>query len=262
MNKGKVYLIGVGPGDPELLTLKAVRILAKVDIVLIDSLVEHSIRHFLRPQAQVIEVGKRGGQPSTDQAEINQMLVEYARQGLLVARVKGGDPFIFGRGGEELAVLNDAEIETEVLGGLTAGIALPGNLQVPLTHRDLAKGVSFISGCNKTFDNDYQWHELISLNHTLVIYMGLNKVQDIADPLIASGMARGTPAMAVQDGSLATEKAVFAPLLHLARAIKQEQLQSPTLIVIGEVVALSPHWDEENIAQALYGANILVEAAR
>ena len=232
---GKVFLIGAGPGDPELLTLKAVRALAAADVVLVDDLVHRDILRHASAGARVIEVGKRGGCKSTPQAFIVRKMIQLARQGRTVARLKGGDPFVFGRGGEEVAALDDAGIPVEVIGGITAGIAAPAVLGIPVTHRDVARGVTFLTGHSRD-GSDPDWGALRATGTTLVIYMGMARVTDLIAGMLKAGFPPDTPACAIQNATLATQREVITTLSRLPAAAAEARLGSPAILVIGEVV--------------------------
>jgi len=232
---GKVYLVGAGPGDPELLTLKAVRALAGADVVLVDDLVHRDTLRHARAGARVIEVGKRGGCRSTPQAFIEKLMVRLARRGAVVARLKGGDPFMFGRGGEELAVLQAAGIETEVVPGITAGLGAPAALGIPVTHRDVARGVTFLTGHARD-GSDPEWRALRAAGTTLVIYMGMARLQTLIASMLAGGFSAGTPACAIENGTLPTQREVLTTLAALPQAVAAAGLGSPAILVIGEVV--------------------------
>jgi uroporphyrin-III C-methyltransferase len=225
---GKVFLIGAGPGDPQLLTLKAARALWLADVVLIDDLVHRACLRHTRPGTRVIEVGKRGGWPSTSQLFIEKLLLLESRQGRTVARLKGGDPFVFGRGGEEKESLEAAGVEVEVIPGVTSGIAAPAALGIPVTHRGAAHGVTFVTGHGAEVD----WAALARSKTTLVIYMGLRNLETICAALIAGGMSPATPACVIENGTLEAQKALVAPLGRLS----SRGLRGPAVIVIGEVV--------------------------
>ena len=245
MSSGKVFLIGAGPGDPELLTLKAARALVHADVVLIDDLVDRRVLEFA-PQARVIAVGKRGGCRSTPQAFIDRLMVRLARRGKIVARVKGGDPFVFGRGGEEVLTLARAGIACEVIPGVTAGIGVPAALGIPVTHRGLARGVTFVTG--HTHDGaGPDWSILARAQTTLVIYMGMKRLPEITAALRAAGMADETPAAAVQDGTTQRQRHVIATLATLADAVREADLGSPALIVIGRVVGLAQQVEQAGL---------------
>ena len=230
MAMGKVFLIGAGPGDPQLMTLKAARALGLADVVLVDALVNWGCLAHARPDARIVEVGKRAG-GGTSQTFIEKLCIQHAKAGQIVARLKGGDPFVFGRGGEELRALLDAGIEAEVIPGITAGIGVPAALGIPLTHRDLAHGVSFITGHGA----DVDWQALVRSKTTLVIYMGLRNLETIVSGLGAAGMDLRTPACVIENGTLGTQRQVVARLGSLSSA----GFRGPALIVVGAVVGLA-----------------------
>ena len=232
---GKVFLIGAGPGDPELMTLKAARALGAADVVLVDELVNRGCLAHARSDARVVEVGKRGGCRSTAQEFIHKLLVQYARQGMIVARLKGGDPFVFGRGGEEMQALRDAGIEVEVVPGITAGIGVPATLGIPVTHRELARGVTFVTAHTKD-GAEPNWPALARSGMTLVIYMGMARLENVVEALSEAGMAPSMPACVIENGTLGTQREVVSTLACLAGAVKQARLASPAIIVVGEVV--------------------------
>lgn len=235
---GKVYLIGAGPGDPELITLKAVRILQSADVVLIDDLVNPQLLAHVRADARIIPVGKRGGCQSTPQAFIQRQMIQEAQAGMTVARLKGGDPFMFGRGGEEIEALRAAGIGVEVISGITSGIAAPATLGVPVTHRDWAPGVTFITGHSRE-GNEVNWEALAATRTTLVIYMGVKNLSDIVTRLIAGGLTADTTALAVQSGTLAQQRQVKATLTTLHAAMLASAIGSPAIVVIGAVADLA-----------------------
>jgi uroporphyrin-III C-methyltransferase len=227
----RVTLIGAGPGDPELLTLKAARALAAADVVLIDALVSRGCLSHVHHGARIIEVGKRGGCRSTPQAFIEKLLVLHARQGKNVVRLKGGDPFVFGRGGEEAEALRAQGIEVEVIPGITAGTAVPAALGIPVTHRDFARGVTFITGHTRD-GADPDWAALARSRTTLVIYMGLGNLDRILSSLKSAGMALATPACIIENGTLPGQRQLVATLGTLSAS----GFQAPALVVIGDVV--------------------------
>lgn len=235
---GKVYLIGAGPGDIELLTLKAVRRLALAEVVLLDDLANPEVLQFAAPDAEVVHVGKRGGCPSTAQTDIERRMLDEARAGRCVARVKGGDPFVFGRGGEEMQTLLAAGIEVEVVNGITAGIAVPATLGIPLTHRDHVHGVTFVSGHTHQGDEP-DWRLLAQSGMTLVIYMGMGRLAHIAGQLLRHGLAADTPAAAIQHGTRPDQRQVLSTLECLAADVAGARLGSPALLVIGRTVGLA-----------------------
>jgi uroporphyrin-III C-methyltransferase len=224
----RVFLIGAGPGDPELLTVKAVRALGLADVVLVDDLVHRGCLAHAKPGARIVAVGKRGGTLSTSQVFIEKTLIASARQGLTVARLKGGDPFVFGRGGEELQALRAHGIEVEVIPGVTAGTAVPAALGIPVTHRDYAHGVTFVTGHGAEID----WQALVRSKTTLVIYMGLRNLERISSSLIAAGMDPATPACLIENGTLYTQRQRVRTLSQLSGS----GFKGPALIVIGDVV--------------------------
>ena len=240
---GKVFLIGAGPGDPGLMTLKAARALREADVVLIDDLVSRGCLAHARSDVKVIEVGKRGGCKSTPQEFIERLMVQYATQGKQVARLKGGDPFVFGRGGEELEALRAAGLEVEVIPGITAGIAAPAALGIPVTHRAIARGVTFVSG-HTSNGREPNWQALVRSGTTLVIYMGLARLAEIIVELRAAGMPSSTPACVIENGTMKTQRQLVGTLRSLCEDVAAAKLASPAIIVIGDVVRLA-HVAEE-----------------
>ncbi len=226
-----VTLIGAGPGDPELLTLKAARALGAADVVLVDDLVNRGCLAHVRADARIIEVGKRGGCKSTPQAFIEKLLVLYVKEKKNVVRLKGGDPFVFGRGGEEVEALRAQGIEVEVIPGITAGTAVPASIGIPVTHRDLARGVTFVTGHTRD-GTQPDWQALARSRTTLVIYMGLSGLEKILQCLKAAGMDPATPACIIEKGTLRNQRQRIATLGTLTAA----GFASPALIVVGEVV--------------------------
>src|SRR5689334_6253910 len=228
---GKVFLIGAGPGDPELITLKAVRALNCADVVLVDDLVNRDVLRHASPGARVVEVGKRGGcringRASTPQAFIERKLIQLARQGCTVARLKGGDPFVFGRGGEEAEALAAADIPFEVVSGVTSGIAAPAALGIPVTHRNVARGVTFVTGHTRDGTGP-DWAALRAAGTTLVVYMGLKRAGAIVAAMLEAGFPTDTPACAIQNGTLEAQAQVVATLAALPGAIAAARLGSP-----------------------------------
>ncbi|WP_413113994.1 uroporphyrinogen-III C-methyltransferase [Thaumasiovibrio sp. DFM-14] len=235
--KGSVALIGAGPGDPGLLTIRAVQLMQEAQIVLYDYLVSDQILALFPLRATMICVGKRAGYHSVPQEETNRLLVKYAQQGKRVVRIKGGDSFIFGRGGEELEVLSDKGIEFQVVPGITAAAGATAYAGIPLTHRDHAQSAMFITGHLKAERDDLEWATLARGNQTLVIYMGLIKSSYIQSQLIAYGRNPDTPVAIIENGTLAQQKVLIGELAELASLA--ENAQSPALIVVGEVVRLA-----------------------
>ncbi len=234
---GKVWLIGAGPGDPELLTLKAVRALREASVWLIDDLVGSEIRDLAAAGTRIVSVGKRGGCRSTPQDFILRLMARYARQGRTVARVKGGDAFIFGRGGEEIAWLQERGIAVQTVAGITAGLAVGPALGLPLTHRGVSRGVALVTA--HTMDGSQpDWQALAASGLTVICYMGMNNARQLANELLAAGFAAGLPVAVVQRVSCPDQRHAITTLQYLARDIEQAHLASPAVIVLGEVAAL------------------------
>jgi uroporphyrin-III C-methyltransferase len=231
---GKVWLVGAGPGDPELLTLKAVRVLGMADVVLVDDLVNRAILVHVREGARVIKVGKRGGCKSTPQAFIERLMIAEARAGNTVVRLKGGDPFIFGRGGEEAEALQAAGIRCEIVNGITSGLAAASSAAVPLTHRELTQGVAFITA-HAAGENEPDWAALVKTRMTLVVYMGVSRVAALEKALIEAGLAGSTPVLVVENASLPRERQLRTRMDRLAQDVGAREIESPAIMVIGEV---------------------------
>ncbi|HYD95391.1 MAG TPA: uroporphyrinogen-III C-methyltransferase [Noviherbaspirillum sp.] len=241
--QGKVVLVGAGPGDPELLTLKAVKALAAADVILVDDLVNPEILDHARAGARIVRVGKRGGCESTPQEFIERLLVAEARAGHAVVRLKGGDPFIFGRGGEEREYLQAAGIPVEVVNGISSGLAAPSSIGVPLTHRNRTRGVVFVTGHGASADAEPDWKTLAALDMTLVIYMAVARCAAIQQALLAGGKAASTPVAVIQSATTRAQAQLITTLGELAGALAASGLGSPSIIVVGEVVrgALQQH---------------------
>lgn len=250
MGNGRVFLVGAGPGDPELLTLKAARVIGEAEVVVYDRLVPSEILKLVPAGAARIDVGKRAGHHPVPQHEINRILVRAARGGRRVVRLKGGDPFIFGRGCEEADALHRAGIAFEVVPGITAAQGCAASARVPLTHRGLATGVRYVTGhCKADEPLDLDWASLADPNTTLVVYMGMANVEEIVSRLIEHGLPGDTPAIAISQGTTAREQRVSAPLLELPAAARQASLPSPVLFIVGRVAALGREWkDQDHVA--------------
>lgn len=237
---GTVYLVGAGPGDPGLLTLKGKGCLERSDVVVYDALVDKHVLEYAAPGAQMIYAGKREGHHSRSQEEINALLVQFARVGLTVTRLKGGDPFVFGRGGEEALALAEAGIPFEVVPGVTAGVAVPAYAGIPVTHRNTAAVVTFVTGHERT-DRDVsaiRWDNLGPGHGTLVFFMGLRNLPEIAAHLVRHGRPADTPAAVIEWGTTEFQRVVTGTLADIAPRVQEAGLAPPALIVVGEVVAL------------------------
>lgn len=236
-----VVLVGAGPGDPELLTVKAVKALQQASVILVDDLVSQQVLDaYAHPEARIVRVGKRGGCRSTPQAFIERLMIRCARRGERVLRLKGGDPFIFGRGGEEVEHLQGAGLRVEVINGITAGLAAVSSLNTPLTHRDHAQGVVLITGHAREQGQPLDWAQLGRSAHalrlTLVIYMGMKGLADIATAL-QQGLPPATAALVVQDAANPRQRQVSGPLCEIAALASHAGLGSPAVVVIGDVLA-------------------------
>ena len=245
---GAVWLVGAGPGDPELLTIKALKALQAADVVVHDGLVSDEILALAPGGARRISVAKRKSRHSYAQDEINRMLVAFAQDGLNVVRLKGGDPFIFGRGGEELEACREAGVECHVVPGVTAALAASANAGAPLTHRGSAQAVTFVTGHAATgAEPDLDWESLAKANQTVVIYMGVSTAAGIAGRLIGAGRAGATPALIVENASRADERRIVTTLAGLPQAAAD--VAGPALLIVGEAMALARAQDAEIVSQ-------------
>lgn len=233
----KVWLVGAGPGDPELLTLKAVKALAQADVVMIDDLVNPAVLEHC-PTARVISVGKRGGCRSTPQEFIHRLMLRYARQGKCVVRLKGGDPCIFGRGSEEADWLGAHGIDVELVNGITAGLAGATQCGIPLTLRGVARGVTLVTAHTQD-DSQLNWQALAQSGTTLVVYMGVAKLDEVQNCLLAGGMRADMPVAMIENASLPQQREYRSTLHDMQRAAAEFHLKSPAVLVIGEVAAQS-----------------------
>lgn len=236
--RGEVYLVGAGPGDPDLITFKALRLMQKADVVIYDRLVSEPILDMVRRDAEKIYAGKASSNHAIPQENINQMLVRLAREGKRVLRLKGGDPFIFGRGGEELAELVDENIEFQVVPGITAASGCASYAGIPLTHRDYSQACIFVTGHRRSGAEDLNWEMLSHANQTVVFYMGLENVERICSSMKAHGRAADTPAALVEKGTTAAQRVFIGDLDSLPGIIADNEVHAPTLVLVGEVVNL------------------------
>lgn len=256
-SSGRVQLVGAGPGDPELITLKALRALREADVVLHDDLVGEAILDHVRRDARVIAVGKRGGCRSTPQAFIEQLMIREARAGHRVVRLKGGDPFVFGRGGEEVAALHAAGIDVEVIPGITAGLAAPAAVGIPVTHRDCAHGVALVTGhAAEGSDAEPDWDALARSGLTLVIYMGMTRAAALRDRLLAAGLSPDRPVAVIAHATRATQQHVASTLGSFVEAAAAAGLASPAIIVVGDVAALAAGAADYGLARRFGGADV------
>lgn len=239
LSGGTVYLVGAGPGDPELLTLRAHRLLRRCDALVHDALVPTALLELVPAGCERHFVGKRRGHHSVPQPSTNAVLVELARRHHTIVRLKGGDPFLFGRGGEEAAHLAAHGVAVEVVPGVTAGIAAPAYAGIPVTHRNAGSSVTFVTG-HEEIDKQrpgVDWRGLARSSDGLVIYMGLHNLGRIAEELLAGGLAADTPAAIIQQGTVQGQRLLLSPLAQLAERAEAEGFASPSIVVVGEVVA-------------------------
>ncbi|MEE9343204.1 MAG: siroheme synthase CysG [Gammaproteobacteria bacterium] len=243
---GEVYLIGAGPGDPELLTFKAMRLLQMSDVIVYDRLVAPEILDYAPRDSELIYVGKQRSDHTLTQENINQLLVRLAQEGKRVARLKGGDPFIFGRGGEEISTLMESGITFQVVPGITAASGCASYSGIPLTHRDYAQSVVFVTGHLKDHSIDLNWNALAHRGQTIVFYMGLHGVRVLSRELISHGLSATTPVGLIQQGTTQNHRVLITDLENLEQTVKEKEVQPPTIIIVGEVVALHEklHWFE------------------
>ncbi|WP_307839128.1 siroheme synthase CysG [Deefgea sp. CFH1-16] len=235
---GAVYLVGSGPGNPDLLTFRALRLMQQADVVLYDNLVSSEIMEMVRRDAERIYVGKKSNNHALPQEEINQLLVRLALEGKKVLRLKGGDPFIFGRGGEEIEELAQHGIAFEVVPGITSAAGASCYAGIPLTHRDYAQSVTFVTGHRKAGEVDLDWPRLVNPSETVVVYMGVAQAGYIAEQLINHGRDKDTLVAIIERATTAQQRVVTTTLTELAKRIEQEAIKPPALLIIGDVVQL------------------------
>lgn len=251
MGPGNVFLVGTGPGDPDLLTLKALKVIKKADLVLYDRLVSNDVLDLVGPGARLLYVGKTAGYHSRTQEEIHELLLSFAEVGANVVRLKGGDPLVFGRGGEEMDFLQQQGIQVKVIPGITAASGIAAELGVPLTHRGVANSVRFLTGHSRKGGADplFVAENAADPDSTLVVYMGLSTLPALVSKLIQHGLPPDTPAAAVERGTTPQQRIALSEMKDLANKITSEQFVSPTLIFIGKVVALSPLWPQSCVEE-------------
>ncbi|TVU35815.1 hypothetical protein EJB05_17721, partial [Eragrostis curvula] len=259
---GRVALVGTGPGDPDLLTLKALKAIQSADLVLYDRLVSNDVMDLVGDGARLLYVGKTAGYHSRTQEEIHELLLSFAEAGANVVRLKGGDPLVFGRGGEEMDFLQQQGIRVEVIPGITSASGIAAELGIPLTHRGVATSVRFLTGHSRNGGTDplYVAGNAADPDTTLVVYMGLSTLPSLAPKLMKHGLPPDTPAVAIERGTTPQQRTVFSVLKDLVDEVKSANLVSPTLIIIGKVVALSPFWVESSEQDALIENSFATEA--
>jgi len=244
---GQVFLVGAGPGDPELMTVKALRLIREADVVVYDRLVSAEIMDLVPAGAARIYVGKQPHHHPLPQDEINALLVRLALGGRTVVRLKGGDPFIFGRGSEEAFALNEAGIRVEIVPGITSAQGCAAAAGIPLTHRGIANSVRYITGhCRENMALDLPWSGLADPETTLVVYMGMAHIGQIVEQLAAHGLPGATPVMAINNGTTTRERRLLTTLVDLPRAVAQAPFEGPVLFIIGKVASLGAHVTQES----------------
>lgn len=240
MNKnkstGKVYLVGAGPGDPGLLTLKAYHILKNCDVIIYDALMNSEILEIVPSETEKIFIGKSRHQNRISQREVEQLMVQKAKDGKCVVRLKGGDPFVFGRGGEEVEALTEAGIEWDVIPGVPSGIAAPAYAGIPLTHRDCCDSVTFMTGHEGTGKSKIEWNKLKQYKNTLVIFMGIGNLEEIVNQLLQSNYQNNTPIAIIESGTTQKQKIRTSTLKEIIENTKVDPVETPALIVIGDTV--------------------------
>lgn len=246
---GRVILVGAGPGDPALLTLKAVNALRQADVVIHDGLIDDRVFDHVRPSAQRVNVSKKRDRHTIPQDGINALIVAHAKTGAIVVRLKGGDPFIFGRGGEEVEAVRAAGLDVEVIPGVSSALGAAAESMLPLTHREWASAVSFVAGTCKGL-SEQNWSGLAGHGRTLVVYMGVTTARAIADKLIAEGVSPGIAVAVLERGTLSGSRAMRTMLADLGDLVEREHVISPAILIIGDVVALSDAVDKlETLAE-------------
>lgn len=240
LEKGKVSIVGAGPGDPELITLKAIKVIKNAEVVLYDYLVNKELLNYCKPNCEIIYVGKQNRQHTYSQEEINKMLVDLGTAGKKIVRLKGGDPFVFGRGAEEILSLKEHDIEFEVIPGITAGVAVPGAVGIPVTLRNVASSVAFFTGhqCDNHKTEIY-WDKITTGIDTLVFYMGVSQAPRIVQNLIANGKSPETPVAMIRWGTLPEQEIIKGTLGNIIAKMDEQDFKPPAIFIVGEVVAYS-----------------------
>src|SRR5215203_5432441 len=259
-----IYLVGSGPGDPGLFAVKGVRCMEEADAVVYDRLAPDALLGYARPEAEKIYVGKKPGNPTMSQEEINALLVDLGRAGKTVVRLKGGDPYIFGRGGEEALALKKAGLPFEVVPGVTSGVAVPAYAGIPVTHRNVSTSVAFVTGHEDPAKDrtDVDWEKLANGADTLVLYMGVGRLGEISKGLIAAGRSQETPVACVRWGTVPEQRTVTGTLEDIAERVAEAGLKSPAIIVVGDVVALRESGLDWYERRPLFGRRVVVTRAR
>ena len=243
MKVGKVYLVGAGPGDPGLLTVKGLDCLRRADVVIYDRLIDESILHEARPEAEKIYVGKASSHHTLEQETINHLLIQKAREGKVVVRLKGGDPFVLGRGGEEAEALAENHIPFEVVPGVSSAVAVPAYAGIPVTHREVASSFTVVTG-HKASDRgepNIAWDKLATGTDTLVILMGIGNLAYVVDQLIKNNKPPSTPAAVITHGTTGRQRCVTGTLQDIVAKVKSEDLKPPSVVIVGDVVHLRKH---------------------
>lgn len=254
---GKVWLVGAGPGDPELITVKGLRAIQEADVILYDRLINEELLKYAKPEAELIFCGKLPNYHHLQQETINYFLMQHAKEGAKVTRLKGGDPFVFGRGGEEAEFLAEHEVEFEVIPGITSGIAAPAYAGIPVTHRDYSASFAIVTGHRRKEENEeLKWAALANGIDTLAIYMGVKNLPYIRDRLITNGKSPETPAALIHWGTRSEQKTVTGTLATIEEAAQKEKIKNPSIIIIGEVVNLREkiqwvkEWEKDEVMAA------------
>ena len=257
---GKVYIVGAGPGDPDLITVKGLKCIEKADVILYDRLVNKELLSHAKPGADLIYCGKLPNYHTMKQETINTFLIKYAKKGKVVTRLKGGDPFVFGRGGEEAEALAKQGVPFEIIPGISAGIAAPAYAGIPVTHRDASASFAIVTGHRKEgAEEEVKWESLAKGVETLAVYMGVSNLPYICEQLMKHGKDKSTPAAIIEQGTTSMQRSVVGTLGTIVDVAKKEQIQNPSMIVIGEVVRFREkiHWFEKQTENAYQVSGVL-----